>query len=89
MVCEDTDPFLADRLRSFGEMTDVALLINTSFNQRGEPIVESPHDAIRAFLTMGLDGLFIEAKKAADSRIVKWRSLGESNPCFSLERAAS
>jgi carbamoyltransferase len=60
VVCEDTDPFLADLLRSFDKITDVGLLINTSFNQRGEPIVESPHDAIQAFLNMGLDGLFID-----------------------------
>jgi carbamoyltransferase len=38
----------------------VPILLNTSFNVRGEPIVCSPEDAIRCFLGTGLDALVLE-----------------------------
>jgi carbamoyltransferase len=50
---------LARLLRAFGRETGLPMLLNTSFNRRGEPIVESPADAFDAFLAMGLDGLYI------------------------------
>ncbi len=39
------------------------ILINTSFNLSGEPIVENPRDAIRTFMSCGLDSLYIENYK--------------------------
>lgn len=62
VVTEEGDPFLIDLLRAFREETGTGILLNTSFNRRGEPIVESPLDAIDAFLGMGLDGLYIDGK---------------------------
>ena len=41
-------------------MTGVPILINTSFNVRGEPIVNSPEDAIKCFLGTNLDILVLE-----------------------------
>ena len=38
----------------------VGILLNTSFNLKGEPIVETPSDAIRTFYSSGLDALIIE-----------------------------
>jgi carbamoyltransferase len=46
-------------LESFGQATGVPVLMNTSFNVRGEPIVGSPEDALRTFQKSGLDVLFI------------------------------
>ncbi len=40
-------------------MTGCPVLINTSFNVRGEPIVCSPEDAVRCFLNTGIDVLAI------------------------------
>jgi carbamoyltransferase len=54
------DPFLVELLRAFEEKTGVGILLNTSFNRRGEPIVETPLDAIDAFLGLRLDGLLLE-----------------------------
>lgn len=62
VVPDDGDPFLVELLQSFHEQTGRALLLNTSFNRRGEPIVESPLDAVDAFLGMGLDGLYLEGE---------------------------
>ncbi|HJQ35087.1 MAG TPA: carbamoyltransferase C-terminal domain-containing protein [Pyrinomonadaceae bacterium] len=42
-------------VRKFGEATGVAVLLNTSFNVMGEPIVETPEDALACLLDSGLD----------------------------------
>lgn len=44
-------------LRAFHELTGVPMLLNTSFNVNGEPIVSSPEDAIRCFLATKIDVL--------------------------------
>ena len=62
VVEEDGDFFLVELLRAFKEITGIGVLINTSFNRRGEPLVESPVDAIDAFLGMGLDGVYMEGE---------------------------
>jgi carbamoyltransferase len=46
-------------IRKFEEKTDIPVLLNTSFNLNGEPIVCSPIDAIRTFYSCRLDSLFI------------------------------
>ncbi len=46
-------------LENFGQSTGVPVLMNTSFNVRGEPIVASPQDALRTFHNSGLDVLFM------------------------------
>ncbi len=48
-----------DLVRAFGERTGVPVLINTSFNTRGEPIVCTPRDAVESFATTPLDALAI------------------------------
>lgn len=48
-----------DLLRAFEQRTGVPVLVNTSFNTRGEPIVCSPRDAIECFWTSPLDALII------------------------------
>jgi carbamoyltransferase len=49
-----------DLLCAFRELTGVPVLLNTSFNKSGEPIVESPEQALSDFFTSGLDVLVIE-----------------------------
>ncbi|WP_407185113.1 carbamoyltransferase C-terminal domain-containing protein [Bradyrhizobium centrosematis] len=56
------DPFLIAILEAFGALTNVPILLNTSFNRRGEPIVETPEDAIDVFLGVDLDGLYMNGK---------------------------
>jgi len=48
-----------DLLRAFARRTGVPVLVNTSFNTRGEPIVCTPRDAIECFWTSPLDALVI------------------------------
>lgn len=46
-------------IQKLGERTGVPVVLNTSFNIQGEPVVESPKDAIRCFWSTGLDALII------------------------------
>lgn len=54
-----TEPRYHGLLRAFERRTGIPLLLDTSFNVRGEPLVETPANAIRCFLRMGLDALAI------------------------------
>ncbi|MCQ9617214.1 carbamoyltransferase [Paenalcaligenes niemegkensis] len=53
------NPLLHELLSEFEKKTDVPVLVNTSFNTRGEPVVCSPRDALESFWTSPLDALFI------------------------------
>ena len=59
-VRSDQNPGYHRLLTAFGKLSGVPVLLNTSFNDDGEPIVETPNDALRSFLTTGLDYLIIE-----------------------------
>lgn len=52
-------PLYYDLLRAFSLKTDVPVLINTSFNTRGEPVVCTPRDAVESYMTTPLDALAI------------------------------
>jgi carbamoyltransferase len=54
-----TNPRFHALLRAFGKRTGVPVLVNTSFNVRGEPIVGTPRAAVEAFFSTPLDALAI------------------------------
>ena len=58
-VRRETNETLYRLLKEFDAITGVPVLINTSFNVKGEPIVETPEDAVRCFLTTGMDLLVL------------------------------
>jgi carbamoyltransferase len=58
-VSKDDNPEFWQLLNSFKKLTGCSLLINTSFNLRGEPIVCTPQDAYRGFMHTGMDYLVI------------------------------
>jgi carbamoyltransferase len=53
------NPIYYDLLKAFQARTGVPVLVNTSFNTRGEPIVCTPRDAVESFWTSPLDALVI------------------------------
>lgn len=59
-VDRERNPFFYDLLRSFKEKTGCPVLVNTSFNIRGEPIVCSPADALNCFYNTDMDILVLE-----------------------------
>lgn len=58
-VGRDTNPRYWQLLYSFGDRTGVPVLLNTSFNNHAEPIVDSARDAVVCFLTTELNALVI------------------------------
>ena len=57
VVYEEANPMYYQLIQKFGQATGVPVLMNTSFNVRGEPIVNSPEDALRTFTNSGIDTL--------------------------------
>lgn len=60
-VNRDQHPLYYDLISEFKALTGVPVLVNTSFNTRGEPIVCSPRDAIECFWTSPFDALIINS----------------------------
>lgn len=59
-VRADQNPRYYELIKQFEKITGVPVLLNTSFNDHGEPIVRTPREAIKDFFGMGLDSLVIE-----------------------------
>jgi len=59
-VHEETNPRYHELLKAFEAQTGYAVLVNTSFNVRGEPIVCTPEDAYRCFMRTEMDVLVLE-----------------------------
>ena len=74
-VHKETNPKYYDLLMEFKKKTDCSVLVNTSFNVRGEPIVCSVEDAFNCFMGTNLDILVIEDfilfKKEQDQSLIK------------------
>jgi carbamoyltransferase len=60
VVTRETNPRYHRLLERFGEATGVPVLLNTSFNLRGEPIVNTPADAFRTFQASDMDALVLD-----------------------------
>lgn len=58
-VAKEDNPVFYSLIEAFGQKTGVPVLLNTSFNVNGEPIVETPEDAVRCFLGTEIDALLI------------------------------
>ena len=74
-VHKETNPKYYELISKFNELTGCPILVNTSFNVRGEPIVCSPLDAFKCFMGTELDILIIENyflnKKNQKSNLIK------------------
>jgi carbamoyltransferase len=59
-VRRDTNPLYYDIIDAFCRKTGCPVIVNTSFNVRGEPIVCTPEDAYRCFMRTDMDALVLE-----------------------------
>jgi carbamoyltransferase len=79
-VRRDVNPRYWELISEFEKLTGVPVIMNTSFNLKGEPIVCTPKDAIRTFFSSGLDflvmGSYVVAKDQA-YRPAEARDTGE------------
>lgn len=69
MVRKESNPRYYELIKAFGDKTGEYVILNTSFNVKGEPIVCNPREAIRCFFDTGLDVLIL-----GNYKIVKPRS---------------
>lgn len=60
-----------DLLMEFEKLTGVPVLVNTSFNIKGEPIVETPQDAMNCFIYTGIDYLVLHDTLVAKNALYK------------------
>ena len=84
-VYRRTNPAYHRVIERFGELTGVPVIMNTSFNLKGEPIVESPAHAFNTFSLSGMDFLFMnnfvveaDAKKKIADTVFHLRHDGDS-----------
>jgi carbamoyltransferase len=71
-VHRETNPRYYDLLQAFEKETGCSVLVNTSFNVRGEPIVCTPEDAYRCFMRTEMDYLVLEDFVLAKAEQPAW-----------------
>lgn len=59
-VSKEDNPVFYQLIEEFGKLTGVPIVLNTSFNLRGYPIVNTPREAVETFCTGGIDFLLLE-----------------------------
>jgi len=59
-VRKEDNPFFYSIIQEFEKLTGIPVVLNTSFNVNGEPIVLSPDDALNTFFNSGLEYLVME-----------------------------
>ncbi|NWF39488.1 carbamoyltransferase [Mariprofundus sp. NF] len=84
-VHEETNPQLHQLLNEFDKRTGCAVLVNTSFNVRGEPIVNTPEDAYRCFMRTEMDYLVIENYLLAKPDQPEWENSDDWKDEFELD----
>lgn len=83
-VSKETNPIYWQLIHEFEKITGIPIVLNTSFNNHAEPIVDSIAEAITCFLTTGLNylsiGNYLVSKKEVDLTDTAYRSLIPSLP---------
>ena len=78
-VEQELNPRYFRLIEAFGRQSGVDVVLNTSFNVRGEPVVCSPEDAVRCFEKTGIDHLVIGSFIVSEKRAMQTYSLAEIN----------
>ncbi len=84
-VHQETNPQFHALLTAFHQATDCPILVNTSFNVRGEPIVCSPEDAYRCFMRTNMDYLVIDNLLLKKSSQPQWENDSHWQSEFELD----
>lgn len=84
-VHPETNPRFYQLLDAFDERTGCPLLVNTSFNVRGEPIVNTPEDAYRCFMRTDMDFLVLENFLIDKTKQPDWQDASDWKQEFELD----
>ena len=84
-VARDDNPDYYDLIREFEKLTGCGVVVNTSFNVRGEPIVCTPKDAYTCFMRTHIDALVLGPFLLHKSEQPTWQEAGEWKTEFQLD----
>jgi carbamoyltransferase len=84
-VAERDNPDYHDLIQEFERQTGCGVLVNTSFNVRGEPIVCTPEDAFRCFMRTNIDCLVLGPYLLQKSRQGEWKETDAWQQQFQLD----
>ncbi len=84
-VSRETSPNYYDLIKEFERQTGCGLLVNTSFNVRGEPIVCTPADAYRCFMRTHIDHLVLGPFLLDKTEQPEWKETEEWQSEFQLD----
>src|SRR5213594_3690432 len=84
-VSRDTNPNYYDLIKEFERLTGCGVLVNTSFNVRGEPIVCTPADAYRCFMRTHIDCLVLGPFLLDKAQQPEWKESGDWRREFQLD----
>lgn len=84
-VTADTAPDYHKLISAFEKQTGCPLLLNTSFNVRGEPIVCTPNDAFQCFMRTHIDALVMGPYLLLKDEQDSWREIGDWRWNFELD----
>ncbi|MEX1257753.1 MAG: carbamoyltransferase [Gemmatimonadota bacterium] len=84
-VDRETSPDYYDLIRAFEGLTGCGVLVNTSFNVRGEPIVCTPEDAYRCFMRTDIDSLVLGRFFLAKEDQPAWKEESDWKTQFQLD----
>jgi len=84
-VSRKDNPLYYDLLRAFEDLTGCGVLVNTSFNVRGEPIVCTPEDAYRCFMRTHIDYLVMGAFLLEKHGQPEWKETKDWRQEFQLD----
>ncbi|HEX4468545.1 MAG TPA: carbamoyltransferase C-terminal domain-containing protein, partial [Gemmatimonadaceae bacterium] len=84
-VSRETNPDYYDLIEAFEARTGCAVIVNTSFNVRGEPIVCTPHDAYVCFMRTDLDHLVLGPFLLDKRDQPQWKETTDWRTLFQLD----
>ncbi len=84
-VSRDHNPDYYDLIKKFEDLTGCGVLVNTSFNVRGEPIVCSPEDAYRCFMRTHMDYLVMGPFLLDKAGQPEWKEREDWRSTFTLD----
>ena len=84
-ISHDTNPDYYDLVKQFEAITGCPMVVNTSFNVRGEPIVCTPADAYQCFMRTGIDHLVLGPFLLDKSTQPEWKEASEWRSEFQLD----
>jgi carbamoyltransferase len=84
-VSRSTNPDYYDLIKEFERQTGCGVLVNTSFNVRGEPIVCTPEDAYRCFMRTHIDYLVLGRFVLDKTKQPQWEEQGNWRTEFQLD----